>query len=146
MLDPRDRPYSPCAQLYGRPWSVDNPRSIRLPAVYKAPQLDSIWAEVIAEHGLTRREMATTSRRQPIARARQAFMWTAWEVRDAHGARRYSLPQIARFIAMKTGSDRPMDHTTVLHGWRRHRGRIREATLQRVAAETAASVAIHGAA
>lgn len=146
MFDPTDRPYAPCAQLQAGGQAVDNPDITQLPALYRAPQLDILWAEVCAANGLTVREMRTASRQYPYVKVRQAFMWAAWEIRGAKGERRFSLSQIGAFISRKIGAEKPQHHTTVLTGWRRHKGRMRDALLRRVAAENAAAAAIHGAA
>jgi hypothetical protein len=78
--------------------------------------LVGLLSSVAADHGLSIRDLESESRRGPVVRARQEFMWRARAIRWSDGGHRYSLPMIGDFLGR--------DHTTVLHGVRRHQGRL----------------------
>jgi len=71
-----------------------------------------IIAAVAQKNGLTVEEMLAARRKKKLAHARQEAMW---EIRQRT---KLSLPQIAHRMRLK-------DHTTVLHGVRRHEERMR---------------------
>jgi len=82
-----------------------------VPVPKKTP--GQIIAEVAEKHGFTREDMESPCRRKPIALARQEAMW---ELRKRTSL---SLPHIGMFLGNR-------DHTTVMHGIRRHEQRIGE--------------------
>lgn len=82
---------------------------IHLPGVRQTAA--DILREVAFRNGLTVEEMLAATRKKTFAHARQEAMW---EIRQRT---KLSLPQIARRMRLK-------DHTTVLHGVRRHEERL----------------------
>lgn len=70
-----------------------------------------IKAEVAAKHGVTINDLESQTRNQMICLARFEAMWRCRQETIA------SLPQIGRSFGNR-------DHTTVLHGIRRHQARI----------------------
>lgn len=83
------------------------PRVIRLPSEKSA----DILAQVAQKHRLKVEDLTGPSRLRKIILARQEAMW---ELRQRT---RLSSPQIAAKLGRK-------DHTTALHGVRRHEARI----------------------
>jgi hypothetical protein len=81
--------------------------------------LKGILAEVATEWGMRPEDILQDSRKKLIVEPRQDFMWRARQVRWPDGSYRYSLPMIAAFLRLK-------DHTTVMHGVRRHEARMAE--------------------
>ena len=82
-----------------------------------AAGLRSLLEAVGRAHGVASDHLLAGRKLKRLAVARQDFMWRARQVRAADGARRYSLPMIARFLGLK-------DHTTILWGARRHQARL----------------------
>lgn len=82
-----------------------------------APTMRAILRHVAARHDVTEADIVGESRARLYVLPRQECMWLMWQVRWPDGRRRYSMPQIAKFLG-----DR--DHTTVLHGIRRHQARL----------------------
>ena len=84
-----------------------------------------ITAEVAARHGVSVQEMlepdnGTTTKTPRLVRARHEAWWEARLQRAADGRPRFSYPMIGRFYGGR-------DHTTVMHGVRRHEKRLLEA-------------------
>lgn len=74
-----------------------------------APTMISIIAEVARKHGLKVADLKGPRRNRPYVRARQEAMYRCYRETDN------SLPAIGRAFGNR-------DHTTVLHGIRRHSG------------------------
>lgn len=95
------------------------------PSLVVVPPRLKTWKEIVRDvarrHRVRFEEILGPSRAQPIAGIRQEAMW------ELHQQDRWSLPQIGRFLGNR-------DHTTVLHGVRRHAERLAEAEAERVAA------------
>lgn len=70
--------------------------------------------EVAIKHGLTLADLIGPYRAPKVAHARQEAMWVLFQ------ERRWSYPQIGRFFGGR-------DHTTIMHGVRRHQSRLDEA-------------------
>lgn len=70
-----------------------------------------ILQQVASRHNMTVDEMLSATRKKTYARARQEAMW---EIRQRT---KLSYPQIAQRMRLK-------DHTTVIHGERRHAERL----------------------
>lgn len=80
-----------------------------------------ILARVAAYYQMPVSLIMSDRRLRSVVFARQQVMWECRQVRRPDGTHRYSLPMIA---AMLTRPDRrQMDHTTVMHGVRRHEER-----------------------
>lgn len=75
-----------------------------------SPLLKRIAEQVCEAHWLSRERLMGDSRRQWETRARQEFMWRAYQTGQ------FSLPTIGRFLGR--------DHTTVLWGVRAHQRRL----------------------
>ena len=74
-------------------------------------------ADVVAvKHGLTRADLIGPSMLKPIVLARQEAMWELANRQRSEGQNRWSRSQIGRFFHR--------DHTTVIHGIRRHAARL----------------------
>lgn len=71
-----------------------------------------IAAEVAGAHGVPLKRLLSPSRFTPVVRARWEAMARIRAVQWPDGRPRYTLPQIGRFLGR--------DHTTVIHGIRRH--------------------------
>lgn len=78
------------------------------------PTMAAIKATVARRHGVTVAQLEGPSRLKRFVLARQEAMW------EMHATRLWSLPQIAWRLGGR-------DHTTVLHGVRRHQARLDEA-------------------
>lgn len=70
-----------------------------------------IIVAVASDYGLGKGDLVGRSRRFPVVRARQEAMW---RLRTLRGL---SLAQIGRMLGGR-------DHTTILHGVRRHEARL----------------------
>lgn len=88
--------------------------------------IGDIVADVAQRRGLHIFDIESQSRSAPVAQARQEVYWIAHNIRLPTGERRYSLPMIGRHFAGRGGREKPIDHTTVLHGVRAHSRRLRE--------------------
>lgn len=111
--------------------------------VVRRPMLRDLWAEVAADHGLAPFQMAEITSRQEIAAARQEFFYRARR-ECLINYRPPSYPYLGQFVARMRRSGREMDHSTVIHGERRHAQRLREGTIRRIREDVAANVAAHG--
>lgn len=81
------------------------------------PPTDSmrtILEHIALHYGLSVEALKGPCRARQVAWPRQEAMWLM------HKTGRYSLPQIGRFLGYR-------DHTTVLHGIRRHQARVDKA-------------------
>lgn len=110
-----------------------------LPVLWR-PSIKSMARDVARRRGnVTVEEIFSTAREFRIAHARQEVFW--------EGRRRgMSWSMIGRhFPSCKPGVPH-MDHTSIIHGDRQHRRRLREAVMAHVAAENAEAARIHGAA
>lgn len=95
------------------------PRRVSRRAVHRAKtfqpkmagEAGQIMLAVAAAHKVTVAELCGPSRQRRIAWPRQELMWALYDTG------RYSMPQIGRFIGGR-------DHTTALHGIRRHEERL----------------------
>lgn len=77
----------------------------------------AVIAEIVAgRHNCSVAELKGQSRERCVAWPRQEAMWLMRQVRTPSGEHRFSLPQIGRFLGGR-------DHTTVLHGVRKHEER-----------------------
>lgn len=90
--------------------------------------MKTILADVCADYRITEEDIRNPARTRRIAWPRQAFMWRCKQVKRADGTDRYSFPQIGAFLG-------GMDHTSVLHGVRRHEQRLEVAKQLRVPVE-----------
>ena len=79
--------------------------------------MPEVTAEVAEKHGLTLADLVGPSRTKYISHARFEAMWLLYQQRRPDGSRRLSMPQLGRFFGGR-------DHTSVLHGIRRHEQRI----------------------
>lgn len=80
------------------------------------PAARQIIADTAHRHRLKVSELLGRCRARAYAWPRHEAMWLIRQLRYPDGSHRYSLPQIAAFFGM--------DHTSVLHGVRRHEARI----------------------
>jgi hypothetical protein len=100
--------------------------SIARAVVLRMPTPKKPWKtfvrEVAHRHGLTLDDLVGPARSRKISGPRQEAMWVL------HQQKRWSLPTIGEFLGGR-------DHTTILHGVRRHAKRLAETTAPRVAAE-----------
>lgn len=83
------------------------------------PTMRKIAEAVAEEYRVSVTEMRGDGRRKYIVHPRQAAMWRMWQVKRDDGVRKYTLTQIAGFFSR--------DHTTVIHGIRRHQNRLNAA-------------------
>lgn len=104
-----------------------------------APNLKALAAQVAEKHGIRVRDLIGQSRKRIYVRPRQEFMYLARTIFRSDGSFRYSTTMIGRFLDGR-------DHTTVVHGVRRHAQRARLAKIAEVRAANDASALIHGAA
>jgi chromosomal replication initiator protein len=74
--------------------------------------MPEIAQEVAESYDVTVRDITGPSRRKAISRARQAFMYEAYQ--QPH----LSTPMIGAFLGGR-------DHTTIVHGVKQHRERLR---------------------
>ncbi len=77
--------------------------------------LNGVLSLVESETGISAREMLSESRRFPIAHARHYAMWIIRSM-TRNGEPCYSLEEIGRAFGR--------DHTTVIHGVRKHQERL----------------------
>lgn len=73
--------------------------------------------EAAEEHGVTVEALLSPQRPRCVAQARQALYAALYDLTWPSGARRFSLPAVARFLNRS-------DHTSVLHGIRVHKQRM----------------------
>lgn len=85
-----------------------------------ATSMTEIATAIAAKHGMNLDDLRFPLRTKPYVRARWETMWAIRQVRKANGEHRYSTTQIARFLQLE-------DHTTVLHGLKRHEELTRQA-------------------
>ena len=78
--------------------------------------LRQLAREVGARQGLSPEDILSRSRDRSIAHARQEVIWRLYSARHPDGARRFSMPQIGRYLGQ--------DHTTILHAIRAHEKRM----------------------
>jgi len=76
----------------------------------------SIAREMAVKHGLEPRVILGRDRDNTTVMARQELAWRLSRIVGADGRRRFSLPQIGRYL------DR--DHSTILHAIRAHEKRM----------------------
>jgi chromosomal replication initiation ATPase DnaA len=81
------------------------------------PTMREIAAEICAEYDITLEDLRGERTARWVSKPRQAFMWRCREVRCVSGKRRFSAPQIAKFLNKR-------DHVCVLHGARAHEARL----------------------
>jgi chromosomal replication initiator protein len=86
----------------------------RVPFQPKPHRIVQIACEVATKHGVTVQDMRSQSRKMHLVRARNEAYARIYELRGEGNNTPFSLPAIGRYFG-----DR--DHTTVLHGMRRHR-------------------------
>jgi len=86
------------------------------PAKVRRPTLRYLLEEVAEEYDLKPSLILGLLKTAHIAQARQDFMWRARQMKWSDGSPRYSYPQIGDFLGR--------DHTTVIHGVRRHAERL----------------------
>lgn len=87
-----------------------------IPVEEPVQSMAMIAALVATRHSCSVAELRGPARERCIAWPRQEAMWLMRQVLTPKGEHRFSLLQIGRFLG-----DR--DHTTVLHGIRKHDGR-----------------------
>lgn len=75
------------------------------------PTLEELLSHVSLKHGITVLDLKSARRTKPICIARHEMFWLARNFTTC------SLPQIGRAVGLR-------DHSTVLHGVRRHQARI----------------------
>ncbi len=122
---PRNRVEKPAA----RPKQAPEPPTAAMPEVIispfgmsftygdpeqQSPSMMRIIREVAAEHDLTEGAIVGERRTKEIVAARQHAMWRLAQ------EQRWSLARIGRVLGGR-------DHTTIIHGVRRHEQRLREA-------------------
>lgn len=101
-------------------------------AVIVRRTIRDIVIDVAARRGnVTPREIVSPSREHRIAHARQEVMWEARMLLKADGTQKYSWPQIGREIG-RLGDRDPLDHTTIMYGFKKHAARRREKMLAEV--------------
>jgi hypothetical protein len=84
------------------------------PPVPPKKTLKAITLEVARKHRMPVKDILSSRRSRPIVAARHEVFWRCWKETAL------SLPQIGRLLGGK-------DHTTVLHGLRKHEERMKEA-------------------
>lgn len=77
--------------------------------------LDTLEMQVRRQHKFSPTEFRSDRRHADLVKARQEFMWLASKYTS------HSLPDIGRYLG-------GMDHSTILHGIKKHEQRLREAT------------------
>lgn len=82
----------------------------------RVPTPRQIVARVAGLRGLRPEDLYGTSTIRRVAHARQEAMWEMRKWKRANGTHYYSLPRI--------GTQLQRDHSTVLHGIRRHEERL----------------------
>jgi hypothetical protein len=116
------RPQTQVAAIFVPIRKAEKPRQHFPPR--RLTQLPSAVRDVIlrvaAYYGVSPEDILGTSTAKREAHPRQAVYWAIYELRTPRGQRRYSLPQIAKFLGRA-------DHTSALHGIRRHEQRLAEA-------------------
>jgi chromosomal replication initiator protein len=101
--------------------------ALEIPTATRLPTMREICSLVADRYGLTVDDLIGQSRARHIAHPRQEAMYLMYEQRWAvSGNRRYSMPQIGRFLGGR-------DHTTVLHGYRKHTARLLAAAVAKAA-------------
>ena len=126
-----------CGNIIDRPHlaAISNDRTRALVVV--RPSIRGLAHDVARRRGnVTAEEIFSTARDYRVAHARQEVMWEARRVG-------WSFPMIGRRFPSLSKRGH-LDHTTVIHGFRRHEDRRREALLDRVARETSDMVRTHG--
>lgn len=99
--------------------------TVKLYTPIKAGEAARLMGEIAAAYGVTVEQICGPSRKRAVAWPRQELMWVLYKTG------RYSMPQIARFIGGR-------DHTTVLHGIRKHEERmVSVSTENRLGVDTA---------
>lgn len=83
---------------------------------FKGPHWRAIAEQVAAKHGVSFKEMCSRTRRHPVVAARQEAFWRIRKEVYVLG-KPMSLPEIGRRFGKH-------DHTTVLHGIRKHQERM----------------------
>ena len=89
----------------------------RTPTGRVGMNLDQIAEMVASKNGISVRDLLSDTRIHKISHPRQEAMWWAYQEVWPDGRRVYSLPQIGRYFGGR-------DHTTALHGVRRHQQRL----------------------
>lgn len=77
-------------------------------------------ADAADEHGVTVEALLSERLSRHLTGPRQALYAAVYDLRWPSGSRRFSMPDVARFLGRK-------DHTCVLHGIRAHTKRMQEA-------------------
>lgn len=143
MDTPRFSVAMPVCQCPRCGWPVEDRTEpgeiINLPALIKVNTIRRLAEHVAAKRRDVRADeiMNPAIREFRAAHARHEVMWMARELRNADGSHRFSFPLIARPFGM--------DHSSVQHGVKQHKRRLRLQTMAEVAADNASSARIHGA-
>lgn len=126
----------------------DEPTQASSTVVYLPPAvirrtIGDIVLEVANRRRVAVWEIESELRTARVTQARQEVYWLAYQVRTPTGERRYSLTMIGRYFNGKGGRVQPIDHTSVLHGVRKHRDRLREALIATIRAANELSALEH---
>lgn len=89
----------------------------RLPTGRVGMNLAQIAEAVARKHRISVKDLKGAYRGRTVAWPRQEAMWLAYQEVWPDGRHVYSLPQIGRYFGGR-------DHTTALHGVRRHQQRL----------------------
>lgn len=90
---------------------------VHMPITFPSAMM-SVGAKVAAKHGVTLALIRSQARHRSIAHIRQELCWELYELRHPDGSRRFSQPQIGRFVGY-------LDHTPVNHALKVHGARMR---------------------
>lgn len=103
--------YQPgCVPGYGMPADLSASSATGMDLVRE------IAREVARRHCVPTSEIFGDRRFRAIVHARQEVAWRLYQLRDRNGYRRFSMPQIGRYLRR--------DHTTILHAIRAHEQRV----------------------
>lgn len=117
------------------------PRELALAVICRRTIRD-IVREVSERTGVPAHEIVGRSRVRAVAHARQEVMFEARHVLRPDGSFRYSLVVIGREIG-RLGGLPPLHHATIIHGYRKHRERVRKAKLALIRAENERMARLH---
>lgn len=98
-------------QRIGQARSESRPERIALP-----PVVCEVLKMAACRYEVAVADILGDSPGKTYSRPRQFVAWTLYEMRLPDGSRRFSLPQIGRYLRR--------DHSTILHGWRAHQKRM----------------------
>jgi len=79
---------------------------------YTGQTMKAVAESVCVPRGISLARIKGRERTKEVCRVRHEVCWTLYEVRLASGQRRWSLPQIGRFLGER-------DHTSILNSVRR---------------------------